>query len=292
MAEHDDLFKRFCEFDNYVDRETYIRAAFGWPGGKWHSLKHLLPLIPQADTFVDACGGSGVVTLNSPDWFKQKVFNDRHAGVVAFYRCLRDPEKMQKLSDRLQLTLHSREEFLWCKESWENCQDDVERAARWYYMLRTSFSQLGRNFGRATNGANMIAKKLKNGLDLFPMIHDRLRDVLIENLDVLQCCRDFDSHTTVHYIDPDYIGANPIYKHTVDHKKLLETIFDLKGWVAVSGYANQLYDSQPWDYRYTWEVAVTITAGVFTEDNNLLGKQDVMTRDRKATEVLWVKDFK
>lgn len=287
----DDLFDLMSQFEKYEPREGYIRAPFGWPGGKWHSLKHLIPLIPQGETFVDACGGSGIVTLNSPDWFKQKVYNDRHSGLVAFYRCIRDHSKMEQLVERLRLVVHSREEFVWSKETWHNHSDDVERAARWYYMIRMSFSQLGRNFGRSTRGINILAEKFGRGLDLFPTIHDCFKKALVENLDCLQCMRDFDGHHTVHYVDPDYIGTNPIYQHTVDHKRLLETVFEMKGWVAVSGYANTMYDSQNWDYRYEWEVPVRIVAQAFNEGNHLQGKENHMHRGQTATEVLWVKDF-
>lgn len=288
-----DLFDTLMQFDRYKEREGYIRAPFGWAGGKTQSLKHLIPLLPQGKIFVDACGGSGVITINAPNWYQQKVFNDKHAGVTAFYRCIRDRVKMNQLADRLLATPHSREEFVWCKDTWENHQDDVERAARWYYMTRVSFAALGRNFGRATNGSNMIARKLRNGLELFPIIHQVFVDdhVLVENMDVLQCMSDFDSHDTVHYIDPDYIGSNPIYEHTVDHKMLLERVFEMRGWVAVSGYANPLYDSQKWDYRYSWEVSVPLTSNAFNEENGLANKANVMHRETRATEVLWVKDF-
>lgn len=287
-----DLTNALLGFDALIDKENYIRAPYGWPGGKWQSLKHIIPLIPQGDTFVDACGGSGIITINSPDWFKQKVFNDRHAGVIGFYRCLRDPIKMQKMIDSLQLYLHSREEFIWARDSWQDVNDDVERACRWYYMLRVSFGQLGRNFGRAVTGSNMLAAKFHKGIELFPEIHHRFKNVLVENQDVLDCISQFDSDTTVHYIDPDYIGTNPIYEHTVDHNRLLDIVFSLKGWVALSGYANTLYDCRGWDQRYDWPVSTPLMSAAFNEGSSLKGKENHMTRDKKATEVLWIKDFR
>lgn len=282
-------------FEQYAPtiRESYIRAPFGWAGGKSESLKEIIPLIPRGETFVDGCGGSGIVTINSPDWFLKKIFNDRHAGIIAFYRCIRDPKAKDKLIERLSLTLHSREEFVWAHDSWATCQDDIERAARWYYMLRLSFAQLGRNFGRSITGDNMMSKKYWNGLDLFPVIHSRFKQVCVENLDVIQCIRDYDSSSTVFYIDPDYIGADPhIYEHHVEHQKLLDTIQESKGYFLVSGYPSKLYDSQTfWTDRKEWTASTTLQSQAFSDTNNLKGKENVMRRDRRATEVLWTKSY-
>lgn len=289
---NNDLFNTLMSFDGFDKREKCIKAPLGWPGGKSESLKHILPLIPHGDTFIDACGGSGIITINSPDWFKQKVYNDRYGALTQFYKCLRDPIKMRLLSDKLKLYPHSREEFVFSRATWENDSDEVDRVAKWYFMLRCSFGQLGRNFGRATTGTNMIANKLSAGIELFPIIHDRFKGVLIENLDVCQCLTDFDSGGSVFYIDPPYMGTDPIYKHTVDHHKLLDTIFHLKGWVALSGYASRLYDVQNWDERYEWEVRTPITSGARNEESKLDGKENVMSKDTKNTEVLWIKEFK
>lgn len=292
MAEKS-LVEQMLEFDKegQTERESYVRAPFAWPGGKFKSLEHIIPLLPKANTFIEPCGGSGVVTLNLPHDYKLKVFNDRHSGITAFFRCMRSFQKKQAVKDWLRLAIHSREDFIWCRDSWENCQDDVERAARWFYMLRTSFSGLGRNWGRSTAGRGMIAQKLHNGLEALDTCHRGFRDVQVENQDCLQCIRDYDSDDTVGYIDPDYIDSSAgIYKHAVEHKELLDLVFASKGWYGVSGYKHDLYESYPWAQRFEWEVDVTLNARTF-KNNNLEGKENVMGGRGKATEILYVKDF-
>lgn len=297
MSESDDLFDIFAELDahdeRHTARESFIRAPFGWPGGKWHSLGNIIPRLGRGKVLVDGCGGSGIVTINAPPSYRLKVFNDRHSGVVAFFRCLKDPDKLRKVVDWLSLTPHSREDFIWCRDSWDKCDNDVERAARWYYMVRVSFQQLGRNWGRSIKGPNQLAKKLTNSLEHVWTIHERLigQEVQVENLDLLQCSRDYDSEDTDHYIDPDYLGTDPgIYAHRVNHVQLLETCFDLKGQVLLSGYETDLYNSYPWDEVIKWEVMLTMTPQVFNESNSLQDKRHVMGRDRKVTEVLYIKD--
>lgn len=285
------LFNLLEEAESYEtrSRDEYIRAPFGWPGGKSRSLDKILPKLPVRKGYIEPCGGSGIVLLNRPQC-ELEVYNDRYSGVVAFFRCIREPAKCDALVDRLRSTVHSREEFIWCRDSWTNCQDDVERAARWYYMLRVSFSQLGRNFGRATYGRPQQAKALQNSLKLFPAISKRFELVQVENQDAIQCIIDFDHSDHVFYVDPDYMGTDPgIYAHRVEHIRMLDTIFRGKGFYAVSAYSNELYESYPWDDRIEWEVMVSATGQAFV-NGNLVGKENVMTRSKKATEVLYIKE--
>jgi DNA adenine methylase len=268
-------------------REQYERAPFGWVGGKSRSLKYLLPHIPYRRCYVEPFGGSGVVMLNrnpSP----LEVFNDRHSGVVAFYRCIRDPEKLGQLIDRLELTIHSREEFIWCKQTFKDVVDDVERAARWYYMIETSFSNKGQYWGRVRYGKN-TSNKISNKLKEFDRIHDRFRNVQVENQNWRQIILDYDSHDTVFYCDPPYLGTDTsLYDGLVfkrdDHIQLLETLQDLNGIVVLSGYPNLLYDDYKWDERYEWEVAVTTDGQVKTNTN----KKQTAGKVIKTTEVAWI----
>lgn len=277
---------------NEHKREEAIRAPFGYPGAKSRSITEILPRLPYRAGYCEAFGGSGAVLLSRNE-SELEIFNDRYAGVVAFYRCVRDREKNTALKDRLQLCLHSREEFLWCRDTWKDCTDDVERAARWYYMTTMSFGQQGRNFGRSIKGKAQLGPKLKNNLALFDGVHHRLRNAQIENLDWRQCLKDYDAEDMVFYLDPPYYQyARGMYECDMpqeDHIELLERIFHSRGFVALSGYENQLYDKYPWDNRYSWKVHVSSLAQAFTESNNLAGKEDTIKRGY-AIETLWIKE--
>ena len=111
------LFDMFESLEKGEIRETYIRAPFGYPGGKSRSVKKILPLLPYRKAYIEAFGGAASILL-ARDKSKLEVYNDRFGGVVAFYRCIRDKEKMNKLIERLKIVPgHSREEFIWCKET-------------------------------------------------------------------------------------------------------------------------------------------------------------------------------
>jgi DNA adenine methylase len=239
-------------------REKAVRAPFAYHGGKQRSLKHILPHLPYRDAYIEPFGGSGAVLL-ARNSVPIEVFNDRYAGVVAFYRCIRDPKKIERLIERIDATVHSREEFIWCKENWENFADDVERAACWYYMMIYSFGGHGRNFGRSTTQPKgLIAGRLHKKLTEFRKLHRRLARVQVENQDWSDILRDYDSPNAVFYIDPPYLDTWSAY-HGLEfpmseHLRLLEKIFELQGFVAVSTYVNDVYGKFPWNASHTWNI--------------------------------------
>lgn len=290
-----DLLSMFNELDDSEEvREQYARAPFGYPGGKSKSVKYILPHLPYRNAYIEPFGGSGVVLLNRKE-SRLEIFNDRYAGVVAFYRCLRDQEKMNRLIDRCEAVVHSREEFLWCKATWQEVEDDVERAARWYYMISSSFGNIGRAFARATKSNSQTGSLLRNNIRLFLPVHQRLKNVQIENQDWREILRDFDNHDAVFYLDPPYVEyTGGCYKHTMtvrDHRELCERVFQLDGFVALSGYKNDIYKDYEWDNILDWEVNVSMTGLAFTKTNGFLGMENHIERGN-ATEMLWIKEAK
>jgi len=282
------LLNLFNTLDNNADdgtRDKILRAPFPYPGGKSRSVKKILPLLPYRESYIEPFGGSAAVLL-ARNMSPLEVFNDRYAGVVAFYQCMRSEILTRKLCDWLDLTIHAREEFINCKESWSNVNDPIERAGRWYYSASYSFSSLGRNYGRAIRGrGGSIAGKIKNRLPLFADIHQRFVRVQVENQDWKDCIADYDHDDAVFYLDPPYVDAfDGIYKSTIDHRELLDMIFEIKGFVAVSGYSNPLYEENEWDDRYEWDSFVTM------ESVSELGNKDHITKREHAKEVLWIKE--
>lgn len=284
----------FDDIDNMTkdDDHEILRAPFGYPGGKSRSVKHILPHLPYRNVYVEPFGGSAAILLaRQPS--KIEVYNDRYGGVTDFYRCLRNPEMLNALIDWLELTVQSREEFLLCRDTWKDTEEITERAARWYYMTMYSFASLGRNFGRATSGPTTTAGIVNRKLKLFHKIHERFVNVIVENRDALKLIPEFDSFDTVYYLDPPYVDAHAgTYKNEMtidDHRELIDIIFSLDGFVAVSGFTNPLYDEQPWDKVLDWEVFCSISPRAFTKGNNREGL-DVYDKREHQQEVLWIKE--
>lgn len=290
-----DLLNAFSDLERQSEtenRDKVLRAPFAYPGGKSRSVRAILPELPYTDVYIEPFGGSGAVLLARHS-SKLEVFNDRYSGVVAFYRCLANHKKTDALIERLDLTVHAREEFVYAKANWQKVEDDVERAALWYYMVTYSFASLGRNFGRSITSRSPMSQKLANRLKLLPLIHERFRNVQVENLDWFDCMKDYDQPTAVFYCDPPYVDAHRgTFKHEMsvdDHRHFLDFVFNCQAFVAVSGYANPLYDNQAWDNRLEWDSFVSIRPAAFTESNYKKQFEHLSKRE-SVKEVLWIKE--
>jgi len=289
----DDLLAMLEEMDDepHVREESITKALFSYPGGKARSIKYIVPHLPQYSAYIEPFGGSAAVLL-ARKRCGLEVYNDRYGGVVDFYRCLRDAKLLDALCNRLELTVHSREEFQYCKQTWAQPEQLVERAARWYYMTIYSFGSQGRNFGRAIKPGCQFAGKIQKKLPEFAAVHERFKTVQVENQDWQQCMRDYDQHDAVFYCDPPYIDSNRgIYKSELtpaEHKTFIETVQSMKGFVAISSYPNKLYDSYKWDDYLEWDHYESTTSMAFTASNN---KEDREYVERGTVkEALYIKE--
>lgn len=278
-----DLFNMMNDIEStHEPTGTILRPPFGWPGGKQKCVEQIKKHLPYRNTYVEPFAGSAAVLL-SRSKSRLEVLNDRYSGISCFYRCLRD--KPEELIDRLSMSINSKEEFYYCKQTWENCEDPVERAARWYYMLSYSFGSMGRHWLR---NFNAHAGKLLNRLPSFREIHERLKDVQIDNCDWYDCLIDYDSKDTVFYIDPPYLDTpTGTYKHNMskqDHVNLLNTIHGLDGFVAISGHGDPLYEQYEWDDRI--EFVKQYSIGGMTDKD---GYERDLNQRPKDKEVLWIK---
>jgi len=275
----------FAELDRFDKK--YIKAPFGYPGSKFKNLSNILPHLPYTKIYVEPFGGSGAVLLNrEPSTIE--VFNDRFSGVTSFYKVIRNEQKCKKLIERLELTLHSREEWEDCLE-WESVEDDVERAAQWYYLVNYSFNTIGRTFGRSTLSSKYAGKIFKS-LKRFEDIHKRFKYVTIENLDWEKCIDDYDSPETVFYLDPPYVDSyRGTYKHEMtieDHTRLKEKIFNIDGFVALSSYSNNFYDNCPWSEVIEYDAITTVDSGAI--DGNRKGVPEGR-QNKVVVEKLYIK---
>ena len=269
----DDLVNRLMNLgsDSY---HQPVKSPFIWCGGKSKLASKILPLIPDSDVYVEPFGGSAAIMLSKPPT-DLEVHNDYNSGVCDFYRCIQNEKTMLALVARIEHMISSRELFNTFKMEWKTTADPVERAAYWYYTIQLSFSGRGLNWGRATSPDAQNTNKLYLNLPLFPRIQKRLRDVQIENCDWEACMREFDSPDTVFYCDPPYLGTQGYEWTEAQQIRLLKTIFEVEGYVLLSGYDCPFNDPFPFMAKYEWEVTTSVI--------NLDGR-------KVAKEMLWVKE--
>lgn len=107
-----------------------------WIGGKRRLARHLLPLFPAHDCYVEPfCGAAALLFLKEPA--KTEVINDVNSDLVNLYRVVK--HHLEEFVRQFKWALTSRELFGWLKETPPATLTDIQRAARFYYLQRMAF---------------------------------------------------------------------------------------------------------------------------------------------------------
>jgi len=206
---------------------------------------------PQHQVYVEVFGGSASVLMRkSPS--RTEVYNDVESKIVNVFRVLRDPEKAEELGRLLELTPFSSEEY--ARSYFEEPRNEID-AAR--LMIFRSFAGVGSDSVYRNNGFRRGFKNkrldanhaLASYLDCLPGFVDRMRDVIVENLDWKKLIDVYDTKETLFYIDPPYLDETltsntVIYSHPFSrdqHIKLAGVLKTIQGNAIVSGYWSDLY---------------------------------------------------
>ena len=274
-----------------------MKSPIPYLGGKGRLADRILLLLPASDrfqTYVEPfCGGASLLFARSP--LGIEVINDLNGAVVDFFSTLR--ARGEELREYLQNTPYSRALY----DRWSDpryvCADDIERAARTFYLARATFmANTQRDEDRSPAGFAVAkyldnrARSMKNKVDEELLrVRDRLRHVVIEQGDALAIIDRYDSEFAVFYCDPPYVAETRKgggYAHEYsdeDHRILLGRLKRSPGFVAISGYAHPLYadllEAEGWERKdFAWHCNTV---------RNTTGRENP-DLEAERTESLWL----
>ena len=220
--------------------EKKIKSPVNRMGGKYYLTSWLSQYIPEHTCYVEPFCGAGHL-LFAKESSQVEVLNDIDNHLIGFFELLKDDTKRSKLIQTLDNMLYSRRLWQDIRSRWKQGnlpQDEIERAAYWFYLNRTTFSGDQKRGGFAvpsTTGRNPV-QSFRNAVDSLKAIAERLRGVCIENLDYQECIRRYDSKDTLFYCDPPYLDSEHYYGNTFtqdDHRTLAEILHGIKGQAMV-----------------------------------------------------------
>jgi DNA adenine methylase len=213
-------------------------------------------------------GGAAHVLIQKPPSQHVEVYNDIQNDLVNFWMQCRDhgPD----LQARCQSLPYARSlYYAYHRSLFDGTpMEPFERAARWFYVLRSNFS--GKSLMPAANGWSAGAKDAhsssaqayQSALDLFALLQQRLRQVLIDNRDFADVCKQYEGSRVLFYADPPYIGHEHYYQtgggrfSLEDHQRLATLLNASQAFVALSYYPHplleELYPATRWR-RTTWK---------------------------------------
>jgi len=256
-----------------------------YPGGKSLLVPELIKVTPPHEIGLELFAGGGTWTL-AVSKAKNGVLNDKNGEVYNFFRVLRDPESASRLREILRCTPYSRDEYFDCDKTWEQTTDSVERARKWFVVINMGFTHQEDSHSFRVGVSNGVARAIKNHVDDLPLVTDRLREVVIENLDFRKAMALYGHGAdTCIFADPPYITAaeqSLVYREpfTVsDHWDLLVLLDRTDAKVVLCGYESELYSDmlRPPQWQLVRKIRVA-----------QVGNSDYTEREYRI-EHIWVK---
>ena len=194
-----------------------MNSFIGWIGGKRALRNEILQRMPaDIGRYIEVFGGAGWVLFGrEPSSKVMEVFNDYDAELVNIYRCIKyHPDALQHELDMLP---DAREVFFDClAQEQVRGLTDIQRAARSLYLIKASFGTDRHTFATAPKGVCNISAS-------FPAVQERLRRVIIENLDFEHLIKTYDRENALFYCDPPYVETEKYYRARFQES-------DISGW--------------------------------------------------------------
>jgi DNA adenine methylase len=211
----------------YIKSKDHAKSPFRYPGGKFYALKHLIPFLEAVphDEYREPFVGGGSVFFAKPK-SKLNWINDLEGEIINVYEHFQDPLLNDSLASTYLDEIATKERH---KEviNWEP-STELERAARTYYLNRTSYSGIihkpawGYRIGKSSppqNWANFIKGCLK-----------KMRDTRITSIDFEEVIlEEKKGDVVLMYLDPPYFNADQKRAYTKsfnlsDHKRLAKLL--------------------------------------------------------------------
>lgn len=239
-----------------------MNSFIAWIGGKKLLRKSIIERFPdtkEVDRYIEVFGGAGWVLFGKEPGKHLEVFNDIDSDLINLYRCIK--YHCEALKKELDWLLISREQFFDSKSQLQSRGlTDIQRAARYFLIIKISFGADRRTFG--TNKKNLV-----NAIEYLPEIRERLKNVVIENKDFESLIKVYDRPKALFYLDPPYVGTEDYYDNGFnleDHKRLNAVLKGIKGKFILS------YN----DDEFIRELYSGFQIERISRNNNLTNKKD------------------
>ncbi len=246
-----------------------LTSPLSWVGGKFYAARRIVAAFPPAasyDTYVEPFGGAAHVLMARAPGRHLEVYNDLNGDLVNFWLMARDhSHALQARIDSLPYSRRLYYDYRASLAGGTTPLDDLERAARWFYCLRSTFGghpSLKKGWGYQVARSRNNAQALRTATALLSLVAERFRLVQIEQQDFARIIQVYQTPRTLFYCDPPYIDHEDSYEaegmprfSEDDHRRLAALLNATPALVALSYYDHpwlaDLYPPAHWR-RLTW----------------------------------------
>ena len=245
-------------------------------GGKRLLTKTILNLLPDHRLYCEPFAGSATILLaKTPS--PCEVLNDLNGELINLFRIVQNhPEEFLKC---MRWSLRSRTEFARFKEIQPRHLTDIQRAVRFYYLLRTGYGgklpDVNCHFAGRLDCSSRPFLGSRAEQTLFE-VHLRLENVVVEQLPYDECLARYDGPDSFFYLDPPYWGFENFYGKGIfnreDFHRLAVLLQSLKGRFLMS-LNDEPEVREVFKGQQMREVGTTYTAGTGGPGGSRPGKK-------------------
>lgn len=270
--------------ENVLPPPNKMRSPILRIGGKSVIADKLLELVPEHKVFVDVFSGANhLVFAKELNASKIEVINDKSGDTMNLFEIIRERP------------LELREQILEmpCSRAYYNKlrglpmpEDKVNRAAVYFYLIRSSFYGDIRSGWRSPSRINPIKTMERIANELYWM-GQRLKKVVLENADYKYILKKYGNNPDAFlFVDSPYIiygkkhGLYDIPFTIADNRELAKRLRELPCKVMVTHYPNKLFDR----YYRGWRVEQISTfkgSGALIENQGVDGQGNIVTVRKK-----------
>lgn len=200
------------------------KSPLAWLGGKSRLANEIIQRIPTHTAYIEVFAGAAWVLFKKPE-SRVEIINDINKDLITLYRCVK--HHLPALVEQFKWILVSRDEFERFIRTPPDTLTDIQRAARFLYISKSSFGS------RLTSPSWGVATTTHPRLNLLRIEEDlsqahlRLSRAHIECKPYQEVITRFDKTNNFFYIDPPYWDCENDYGKGIFSKQDFGTLAGL-----------------------------------------------------------------
>lgn len=212
-----------------------MKSFLAYLGGKSLLTNKIIPKIPEHTCYCEVFAGAAWLLFKKEE-SQVEIINDINTDLVTLYRVVK--HHLTEFVRYLNWILVSRDEFARFKIEEPESLTDIQRAVRFYYLLRSGYG------GKVSKPSFNINTTRRSGFNLLRLeeelsaVYLRLSRVYIENKPYQKLIEQFDKPHTFFYLDPPYFGFENCYGNGIfsraDFTVLRDLLAEIEGKFIMS----------------------------------------------------------
>jgi DNA adenine methylase len=188
--------------------EEPMKSFLAYVGGKSLLANKIVSKIPKHNCYCEVFAGAAWILFKKPE-SEVEIINDINTNLITLYRVVK--LHLEEFIRYLKWILVARDEFERFKSENPETLTDIQRAVRFYYLLRSGFAAKLEKPSWAIAASRPPRLNLLRIEEELSAVHLRLSRVYIENRPFKTIIPRFDKQDTFFYIDPPYYGFEDYY---------------------------------------------------------------------------------